>query len=562
MLKIAELTNKVADLKRRTAEAFKSAGLEFELKEEKSEGNIKLVFVGQYSAGKSSILKMLTGREDIAIGPGITTQRIHTYEWNGLELVDTPGIHTELRPDHDAISYDAIASADMLVFVITNELFDSHIAEHFRKLAIDKDKAGEMILVVNKMERTSNGNTISQQNVIREDLRKVLQPYSPEQLNLCFLDAKSYLESLDERENDPEIADELSIRSGYLDFIETLDCFVSAKKIPSKLTTSLYQLEDSIEKAVHLLEPNSNDVDVDALEESFMQQRHILFSTRNQLQQDVKDIFTSSSAEIRNIGLDSANLLAEGCKQEEVEQELQEAIRKAENIMDKCKIDAVNLIESRLTEMGQSLELIECSEFSQQLKVRLTGKLDALPEKIQKHLGGAGPKLQQVGQAVVDKAYKTGIQSGLRLSNFSGSAVHEIVLKAGHTVGYKFNPWQALKITKGVAIGGKALGVLGVGLSVFMQIKSDRDADALRNDLKNNRQNIRSQFNLAANGLEEYGRIFVQDNVIHALEAPITELDDSIHEIRETKTNRSASCREMEHLRAECQAIITDIHCA
>ena len=92
--------------------------------------------------------------------------------------------------------YVLISSADMLVFVVTNELFDSYLAEHFRKLAIDKDKAGEMILVVNKMDRASDGNTEIQQNVIREDLRKVLTPYTPEQLNLCFLDAESYLDTV------------------------------------------------------------------------------------------------------------------------------------------------------------------------------------------------------------------------------------------------------------------------------------------------------------------------------------------------------------------------------
>ena len=46
------------------------------------------------------------------------------------------------------------------------------MAAHFRKLAIDKDKAGEMILVVNKMDRTAEGNTREQQKIIREDLNK------------------------------------------------------------------------------------------------------------------------------------------------------------------------------------------------------------------------------------------------------------------------------------------------------------------------------------------------------------------------------------------------------
>jgi predicted GTPase len=147
---------------------------------------------------------MLTGDDSISIGAGITTQKAHSYEWKGLDVIDTPGIHTQLRPDHDAISYEAIANADMLVFVVTNELFDDFLASHFRKLAIDKDKAGEMILVVNKMERSSLGNTPEQQSIISKDLEKVLKPYTPEQLNICFIDAESYLDSLNE--DDPEIA--------------------------------------------------------------------------------------------------------------------------------------------------------------------------------------------------------------------------------------------------------------------------------------------------------------------------------------------------------------------
>ena len=151
---------------------------------------ITLVFAGQYSAGKSTILKVLTEKNDIATGAGITTQESHTYDWNGIKVIDTPGVHTQLRPDHDEISYQAIASADLLVFVITNELFDSYIAQHFRKLAIEKDKAHEILLIVNKMRRCVKGNTTEMQDIIREDLRKVLLPFSPEDLRLCFIDAE------------------------------------------------------------------------------------------------------------------------------------------------------------------------------------------------------------------------------------------------------------------------------------------------------------------------------------------------------------------------------------
>ena len=521
---------------------------------------IRLVFAGQYSAGKSSIVKMLTGREDIAIGAGITTQKAHVYEWNGLEVVDTPGIHTQLRPDHDEISYDSIASADMLVFVVTNELFDSHLAQHFRKLAIDKDKAGEMILVVNKMERASEGNTLRQQSVIKEDLKKVLEPYTPEQLNICFLDAESYLESVEERKEDPELADELLERSGYVDFIDTLNFFVKARSLNSKLTTKLYQMEDAIQKAMYELEPKSSDNDIDALEENFMQQRHVLSDARNRLQQEIKDIYTSASARIRDIGLDSANILTEGCKKEDVEYELEEAIRTADGIMDKCQNEAVQILEERLKEIGEEIETIENSQFSQELKLRLTGKFEGLPDNIKKILGGIGDGAKNVGQQVMKNAYKAGCNGGMRLTNFSGSTVHNIVVKAGHSIGYKFKPWQAIKIAKGFAIAGQVLSVVGVGLSIFMQIKSDIDEDNMREDLRNNRQNIRSQFNTAANELEEQGKLFIKENVINSLGNSIRNIDENIDSIRKTRTSRNESCIKLEKLQNDCRYLIQEIH--
>ena len=293
MLEFTDYTERSELLKQQVKKAFSDAGKNLVLRNNDS-GTIRLVFAGQYSAGKSSILKMLTGRDDIEIGEGITTQQANTYIWNGIEVIDTPGIHTELRPDHDEISYEAISSADMLVFVVTNELFDSYIADHFRKLAIDKDKAGEMILVVNKMARAIDGNSQSQKDIIRDDICKVLSPYTPEQLRLSFLDAESYLDSIVERDSDAELADELVARSGYDDFIRTLDQFVKSKNITSKLTTDLYIIDEQLEKSIMELQPKSVDSDIDALEESLMQQRHLLIEARGRMQQEVKDIYTLS----------------------------------------------------------------------------------------------------------------------------------------------------------------------------------------------------------------------------------------------------------------------------
>ena len=559
MFRLSEYTRRIEELKVQTQEALERASIPFYIDESQS-AKLKIVFAGQYSAGKSSILKMLTGREDIEIGVGITTQKANTYEWNGMEVIDTPGIHTQLRPDHDEISYAAIGAADMLVYVVTNELFDDHLAAHFRKLAIDRDKAGEMILVINKMERASEGNSLAQQSIIREDIKKVIEPYTPEELGLCFIDAESYLDSIEERSEDPELADELLARSGYQDFIETLNHFVETKSLTSRATTTLYQIQDLLQNASQQLQPSSADDDISALEENYMQQRHVLSDARIRLQQDIQDIFTSAAAEVRNIGLEVADYLVEGCKKDDIEEELAGAVRKADKLIESCQEDAVHTLEDRLVEMGQAIDAIENSEFSQNLKTRLTGKFASLPDNIKKVLGGTMGNAQKAGNIVMKNAYNASAEGGLKLASFSGSKIHGIVLDAGHAIGYKFKPWQAIKITKGIAIGGQILSAFGVGLSVFMQIKSDQDEEQMRSDLKSNRQAVRSQFNSAANGLEDYGRTFIKNNIAHSLDASIDGLDENISEIRATRTNKNAICKEMEALHHDCQVMIREIH--
>lgn len=559
MFRLADYSKRIAELRDRAEQASDKAKLNFDLSEDVNK-RFTLVFVGQYSAGKSSILKAMTGREDIKIGAGITTEQVHKYEWSDIEVVDTPGIHTEKRPDHDDISYSAIASADMLVYVVTNELFDSNLAEHFRKLAIDRDKAGEMILVINKMTRTAKGNTPEQQNVIRDDILKVIDPYTPEQLGLCFMDANSYLKSIEVRPDNPERADKLLVRSGYNEFIDTLNRFVTEKNLSARITTGLYELDDFLQKAISQLEPGTADVDVEALEENFMQQRHVLSDARIRLQQEIRDIFTNAASDIRALGLESADYLVEGCKKEDVEDELEKAIRKANDIIETSQETALSTLTDRLNEMGQDIEAIENSEFSRNLKTRLIGRFDSLPDNIKKVLGNTMGQAQKAGNVVLKNAYNATAEGGLKLANFSGSNIHNIVLKAGHAIGYKFKPWQAIKVTKGIAIGGQILSAVGVGLSVFMQMKSDQDEEQMRADLKTNRQNIRSQFNTAANELEDHGRAFIRENIANTLDTSIQQIDGNIHEIRSTRANRSASCKELEALHYDCQKLIREIH--
>ena len=516
---------------------------------------IELVFAGQYSAGKSSILKMLTGRKDIAVGEGITTQQTHTYNWNGVNLIDTPGIHTTLRPDHDEISYAAIANADMLVFVITNELFDAHLAQHFRKLAIERDKAAEMILVVNKIER--GGNTRERQDTIRDDLRKVTTPYTPEDMRISFVSAESYIDSF--TEEDEEIAEELLERSGYNRFIETLNKFIQEKNIPARLTTTLYKIDEVLQDAIKQLQPSSGDSDIDALEERYLQERHILADNRRRIEQSVENIYTEATANIRNEGIKASNLIVSDAKEDEVQEGLEKATQKVDSIAKQCEFDVQEKIKNLVGECDSELGQLNNSEFSKKLDIRLLEKKDSLPPQIKKFL--KSDALNNAGKFVAENANRPGVATNATiLASFSESTVHSAVKTIGHFFGHKFKPWEAVKITKGIAVAGKALSILGVVFQVGMQVKEDIDAQRVEEEMRSNRENIRSGFNEAARELEKHFVNALRNFIEAEFGSRISQVDEKIDEIRSLRKNKNENCLRLEAVLKENRQLIREIH--
>ena len=516
---------------------------------------IELVFAGQYSAGKSSILKMLTGRKDIAVGEGITTQQTHTYNWNGVNLIDTPGIHTTLRPDHDEISYVAIANADMLVFVITNELFDAHLAQHFRKLAIERDKAAEMILVVNKIER--GGNTRERQDTIRDDLRKVTTPYTPEDMRISFVSAESYIDSF--TEEDEEIAEELLERSGYNRFIETLNKFIQEKNIPARLTTTLYKIDEVLQDAIKQLQPSSGDSDIDALEERYLQERHILADNRRRIEQSVENIYTEATANIRNEGIKASNLIVSDAKENEVQEGLEKATQKVDSIAKQCEFDVQEKIKNLVGECDSELGQLNNSEFSKKLDIRLLEKKDSLPPQIKKFL--KSDALNNAGKFVAENAYRPGVATNAtKLASFSESTVHSAVKTIGHFFGHKVKPWEAVKITKGIAVAGKALSILGVVFQVGMQVKEDIDAQRVEEEMRSNRENIRSGFNEAARELEKHFVNALRNFIEAEFDSRISQVDEKIDEIRSLRKNKNENCLRLEAVLKENRQLIREIH--
>lgn len=518
-----------------------------------SDKPISLVFAGQYSAGKSTILKALTGINTIATGEKITTQESHVYEWNGIRVIDTPGIHTTLRPDHDDISYRTILNADMLVYVITHELFDSYIGQNFRKLLLDNDKAGEMILIVNKMADV--GNTIENQSIKLENLKKVTEPYSPEQLRTCFVDAESYIDSL--MEEDVEIAEELRTRSNYDGLVSTINNFVKEKSISSRLTTTLYKIYDVLQKAIIQFQPSSGDDDIDALEEHLLQERRILFSTQWRINQQVKIIYEEASTSIRDKGRDIANSIYDYSNEEDANNAIETAYNKVEKISAICVDNVISELEKLSSDCKAELDEFYKTDFSKNLQVRLNEKYkkgNPLVERIFK-----SDVLAQGSNKIVSNTIGTNAAaSGLKV--FTGSNIHQMVLDIGHFFGHSFKPWEAVKWVKGINVAGKVLGAFGVVFSLGMQVKEDVDADKRQQEMRSNREKLRAGFNDAANELVKHFNKALSKYLENNYQSRISEIDNQITEIRKLRVGKSESCKLIEAVQLECKALISDIH--
>ena len=449
------------------------------------ENIVNLVFAGQYSAGKSSIIKLLTGRKDIAVGGGITTEETHSYDWNGIKVIDTPGVHTKLRPDHDDIAYSAIAKSDLLVFVITNELFSSHLAEHFQKLAIEMGKAYEMILVVNKMRRCAKGNSPEAQSVIREDIRKVVKPHSPEELRTSFIDAESALVSMSEK--DAEISSIRWKHSGVDCFTENLNDFVREKGVIGKCSTVLYDLQQLLKEAQE--SESTDDKDVDALIELSLQQRRALVEVQNRISRAVEAEIQKSCSEIRREGQKVADMINQSANTESVDQEFQKSQHRVQTITEQLEHNIQVVFREHEENFDNRINWIGNSELAKELLPRLMHRIEGnkiSPDSIS-FLKESSKVSAKLGSFLMKNSFSPNSGSVfelLKLNQYSGTATHSAVPKTGKLFGKQFRPWEAVKVTRGIANLGRGIAVGGAILSLVLQFKEERDAARLESALR------------------------------------------------------------------------------
>ena len=112
-----------------------------------------IVVYGRTMAGKSTLMEILTNGKGESIGKGSqrTTRDVRTYEWNGLRIMDVPGVCAFSENPEDArvdekIALEAAKSADLILFLLTSDPPQPDEAE---KLAQLKNLGKPVLGVIN-----------------------------------------------------------------------------------------------------------------------------------------------------------------------------------------------------------------------------------------------------------------------------------------------------------------------------------------------------------------------------------------------------------------------------
>lgn len=82
-----------------------------------------IVIYGRTMVGKSTLMETLTHGDGKSIGKGAqrTTLDVRSYYWNGLKIIDVPGVCSFESEEDDKIAFEAAKSADLVLFLITDD---------------------------------------------------------------------------------------------------------------------------------------------------------------------------------------------------------------------------------------------------------------------------------------------------------------------------------------------------------------------------------------------------------------------------------------------------------
>lgn len=449
-----------------------------------TEAKYQVSLLGEFSAGKSSLIMALTGVE-VATGAGVTTSETKPFEWKGVTLVDTPGIQAEADDtDHDEIARTSTLDTDLILFVLTNELFNDRLATHFHFVA-GPDGLGladKMLVIVNKMDREDIDNKDKDEVIISE----VEDAIKPIRARVYLAAVESYLRS---QKSDGDRKERLVKRSRIPELVAAIDEFIKERGELGRLTRPLQLFEAALEKQRDSL--LSDDESARQEMENNRSQKRIVSEANRQLTSHESEWVT----ELRRIALsrttETLNKVADAKTSEELEEQFQTAVQAIDPEIDTHLVNIVNTLHGWARDLQDKIEDLDTSELGENIRILRAGA------------GKSGEFEDPLTQGFdFVKASRKMLNEGLGsvLGNISENPKSVVKLVGKFK---KFGPWGKIKLSRQTKVvagkAGKALGPLAVAIDFYVEYRDEKNSDEKERQLAKIRLSMQREFQNMAN---------------------------------------------------------------
>lgn len=518
----------------------------------------RLVLTGQFSSGKSSLIKALTdGAVDPVIDADIATDAVTEYPWDGaVVLVDTPGVQSGLR-SHDELALGAIGKADFVLFVITVALFDDASRDYLRHLANTMQMFGQMVVVITQTSKQS-----AAEGVRAEAVQHALGTVAYN-LPIAEVDSVYYLRSL----GDGERSDLLRAKSGIDSLRSMINQISHDNGELAQARQPLHLIRQLCDEAQQFFVADDRARAAIAV---LAQQRAAVSQRRHMIDKDfaiAESAFKSQClVDVRGF-VDSASSLPAGevegkATLERAEARLVEALdRHAEQLaaaINRLANAQFDILSEQLAEIGESNRAQLVARLSTDVSLEGPDGVDSRSGQTSTS-DGSPPNVDWNKVSMLLKKSQEWWGAGSGLKNSSGSIGHRITKDVGHFFGKKFQPWEAVKIAdkvgKAVKWGGVFIQVAASGYEVWrderemrLQLReSERQHSAFVTEIMGHADKIASE-----------ARMQLHSIIDPPLEEFLAQVDAAQAEILSAEHTRSKASEELKAIASEADRLLAE----
>lgn len=470
------------------------AMLQKELESLKNRSELRVAFVGQYSSGKSTIISALTGNKDIKISANVETDVVSEYNWNNIILLDTPGIQAGKVEQHDIRTMEALKTCDLIIYVLTSQLFDDVIFENFIDLAYNQHLSDKMLIAINKMSKES-GNFDELSLNYTESIKTI---FAERGYDFCFphvfIDANDYIEGTEDED------EEFIQLSNFNTFIDQLNSFVSERGLIKKqFDTPVRILKGSLtDLAVSEINPVLLDIYSHYISRIKKCMRDIELDTRQSA-----DVFEESAI----LKINEVSDMIGTSTQSELENKSAELSRSIDSLIVSFTKDIEDKANSNYQDLMQEMAEFVTKDSVVMYLNNIESQIVApnISDQERSNLIGQKNFLELLSKGGNKLSEMSNITSWSGVAQASGSQMHNVVYNVGRFFGHKFKPWEAVNTAAKIGKFGKfAVPAITAGISIGMEIHQARAEDKRRKeiraakdqfeaDIRNRIKNIRRQ---------------------------------------------------------------------